>query len=110
MMRKTVCVLAAALAMPAVAALGQQSGASNGDASSHQSQYRGSQSTHDENHAVQTRSPNDNGAGGTGDYGGTKPGRKVHKKQDNYRSSEKYTHQTVPNQTDMRYTGEAHPQ
>ena len=109
-MRKTVCVLAAALTMPAVAALGQQSGISNGNASSHQSQYRASQSTHDDDHTVQTRSPNDNGGGGTGDYGRTKLGTKAHKKQHNYRNSEKYTHQTVPNQTDMRYTGEAHPQ
>ena len=74
------------------------------------SQYRASQSTHDDDHTVQTRSPHDNGAGGTGDYGRTKLGTKAHKKQHNYRNSEKYTHQTVPNQTDMRYTGQAHPE
>jgi Ni/Co efflux regulator RcnB len=104
-MKKTIWVLAAALAMPAVAALGQQNGMSNGDRSS-----QAKPADHDGNHAMQTGSPNDNGAGLTGDYGKTHPGKKVDKKHHHYRRSKKYTHETEPNQSGTRARDESHPQ
>ena len=115
-MRTTVWVLTVALAMPAMAALGQQNATSHENESNYASQHEGDQSTHDQdqnlsshdqNHATRTGSPNDNGAGLTDNYGKTQPGSQEQKKHHPHHKSKNHT---VPNQTDTRYTGEAHPQ
>lgn len=59
---------------------------------------------------MRTGSPNDNGAGLTDNYGKTQPGSKEHKKHHHHHKSKKHKNDKVPNQTDTRYTGEAHPQ
>jgi hypothetical protein len=115
-MKTTVWVLTAALAIPAVTALGQQNATSQENQSNYANQHDGNQSTHeanrsnDQNHAMQTGSPNDNGAGLTDNYGKTQPGSKAHKKHRHHHRTKKHNNETVPNQTDTRYTGEAHPQ
>ncbi len=92
-MKKTIWVLAAALTMPAVAVLGQQSGMANGNESNHAGQSSTNRSTHDENHAMQTGSPNDNGGGLRGEYGNNQPGTKAKKKHHHHRSK-KHSAQT----------------
>jgi hypothetical protein len=116
-MKTTVWVLTAALALPAVAALGQQNATSRENESNYAGQHEENQSTHEanqstdnQNHAMRTGSPNDNGAGLTDNYGKTQPGSKAQKKHGHHHKSRKNANQTVPNQTDTRYTGEAHPQ
>ena len=74
-MKQTIWVLAAALTMPAVTAMGQQNSMSSGDGSNH-----ASQPTQEQNHAMQSGSPNDNGGGLMGDYGKNESGKKAKKK------------------------------
>ena len=105
MINQSIWVLAAVLTLPAAAAMGQQNNRSNGDVSSHASQSR-----HEENHAMQTGSPNDNGGGLMGDYGKTQPGKKVHMKHQHNRRSKKYTHLAEPEQSGTRGTDTAHPE
>jgi hypothetical protein len=116
-MKTTVWILTAALAMPAVAALGQQNATQHDNESNYASQHDGNQSSrdahqsNDQNHAMRTGSPNDNGAGLTDNYGKSQPGSKEHKKhKKHHHKSKNRSNERVPNQTDSRYTGEAHPQ
>lgn len=103
-MTKSVWLLAAALTIPAFGASAQQSSTSSGDGQNH-----ASPSTPDQNHAMQTGSPNDNGAGLTDNYGKTQPGKKRHKKHHHHHRSRKHMNQTEPNQSGTRGTGEVHP-
>ena len=109
-MRTIGWVLTAALALPAVAALGQQNATSRQNESNYASQHDANQSSNDQNHAMRTGSPNDNGAGLTDNYGKAQPGSKEHKEHRHHHKTKKHKNQTGPNQTDTRYTGEAHPQ
>jgi len=91
---KTEWILAAVLTLPGVALLGQQSGTANGNGAG-----QANQSTRGENHAMQTGSPNDNGAGLSGNYGKTQSSRKTRKKHHHHHKSRKYGHRTNPNQS-----------
>lgn len=110
-MNKSIWIFVVTLAMPAVAVLGQQNGSPNNVGSG-----RASQSSHEENHAMQTGSPNDNGAGLSGDYGNTPPDMKVKQKHRHSRRSKKYTHMSEPKRPGSRGTDTtraidtAHPQ
>lgn len=104
LMKKSIWVLAAAMTLPAVAAMGQQNGTSNGDNSNGVSQPR-----QENNHAMQTGSPNDNGAGLTGNYGKTEAGKKGHKKHHHHKSK-KHRSQMGDGQAGTRGTGEVNPQ
>ena len=99
-MKKTVWILAAALTIPTVLALGQQNGMSNDGTS------RTNRSAHEQNHAMQTGSPNDNGAGWRGDYGKTHPGEKTNERQLRDKSKQ-YKHSA--NGSGTGPTGEARP-